>query len=145
MNVVATAWNESTSEMWKQVKPLLMLWPFFALAVLFFAVWFAVKDYEEVNALISFVAGLLTGAFYFLIGYGSLISFAFFTIFTHKVSKAKFERRISYTRYSHDEVHGRFWIYGALLTLLWVFPLFMAVSQIPVVGDQVAFMFRNQG
>lgn len=145
MRILLAAWRESAVEMRKQVSSVLVFWPFLLVAVLLCAIFFAVRDYRDVNVLASFAAGLVSGSLYFVLGYGALISWAFLSIFTYRVSKAKYERPISYAKSSHDEVHGRFAVYGVILTLIWVVPTFWAASQIPVVGDQMAFMFRDRG
>lgn len=144
MTPLKTLFAGSVREMRQQISPLLYLWPIFIIAAVICGIFFAFRDFDTTNPLISFPIGIITGILYFLFSFGSIISVVFFTAYFFSVSKDRYERRITYATYSHDNVHWRFWVYGLLVTALWMAPLFSLVSATPVLGDQITFMFRDK-
>lgn len=107
------------------------------LSAIFCGVVFAFKDFGHVSPILSFIGGLITGPLFVFFTFGFII----FSVYTSVAIQSRFglddggksENRMSALLFA-----------GFVLTAVWMVPLFWATTKIPVIGDQVGFMFRDR-
>ena len=134
---LSAAWTRAFAEVWPDdwgiYKAIGALW---VLGVIFCGFFFAVHDHGRVNILVSFVGGLVTGVFLFThIRPNSSVAFSCNLPFktddrSRRTDKASsndfFYHVVDCSRCPVDECDSRF------------------VKTLPVVGDQITFMFRDE-
>lgn len=106
------------------------------LASIFCGVVFAFKDFGRVNPILSFIGGLISGPLFVFFGYGFIMFGAYASV--------ALQRRFRLEDTRSENKMSLLMAGGFLLTALWMVPLFWAATKIPVVGDQLGFMFRDR-
>jgi hypothetical protein len=134
---LSAAWTRAFAEVWPDdwgiYKAIGALW---VLGVIFCGFFFAVHDHGRVNILVSFVGGLVTGVFLFLLTYGPILLWLFLAIFLSRLTT------------DHEEPTKRAQTISFITSLIAVAALWIVtldfVKTLPVVGDQITFMFRDE-
>jgi hypothetical protein len=102
------------------------------------AFFFAVEDYGRVNVLLSFIGGFFTGGVFFILMYGPIALWMFLGTFFINLSSTP----NSWAR-GNKPVQIIATITAFVIVAVTWWGTFKVVTQIPIVGDQVKFMFRH--
>jgi hypothetical protein len=99
---------------------------------------FAVGDYGRVNVLLSFIGGFFTGGVFLILIYGPIALWMFLGTFFINLSSTP----NSWERGNKPVLIIAMITAFVIVAVTW-WGTFKVVTQIPIVGDQVKFMFRH--
>ncbi len=137
--LITKAWKQTTNDVIGEGKQFRDAWAsIFLLVMLFSAICFCFYEYSHRNIIISFVAGFVTGGIWIALTAGPLVLWYFlFYLFC----LLGVEKKISI---QPSKVPGKACaILAGFITVAAWFPAFEFFKNIPILGDQVMFLFPN--
>ncbi|MGY2992883.1 hypothetical protein [Mesorhizobium sp. URHB0026] len=106
---------------------------------------FAFKNYGETNPVCSFLGGLVTGPLFLVFTYGFILSGAYTGgALDKRFNKPKPRETYGGGFYPPNQFkEGLSMAGGFAITACWMVPLYWMAMELPVIGSQLGFMFRD--
>src|SRR5262245_24381617 len=140
--LITKAWKQTANGCFGEDKTVRESWAFIGLLVMLFsAVFFPFHEYGHRNIIISFVAGFITGGIWIALTVGPLI--LWFFLFFLFWSLLDVDKKIAMQASPSSRPGTICLILAGIITVAVWFAAFEFFKSVPVLGEQVTFMFRD--